>query len=137
MFTFTKKERICSKLLIDKLFSGGNQSTAVYPLRAVYMSTEKDDTPVSVLISVPKRKFRHAVDRNRMKRQIREAYRLNKHILWDKLENTPQGIAIAFICIADKPCTTANVMSSVRKILHRIEERTPVPPSVHQENQPQ
>ena len=37
MFTFTKKERICSKLIIDKLFEGGNQSMAVYPLRAVYM----------------------------------------------------------------------------------------------------
>ena len=40
MFTFTKKERICSKLIIDKLFEGGNQSMAVYPLRAVYMPVE-------------------------------------------------------------------------------------------------
>jgi ribonuclease P protein component len=81
---------------------------------------------VSILVSVPKRRFHHAVDRNRMKRQIREAYRLNKHILWNKLGETPKSLAIAFICIADKPCSTANVMSSVKKILHRIEERTEV-----------
>ena len=143
MFTFTKKERICSKLIIDKLFEGGNQSMAVYPLRAVYMPVEKGEVPVSILVSVPKRRFHHAVDRNRLgltcsktvgkavernraKRVIREAYRLNKHILWNKLGDAPKSLAIAFICIADKPCSTANVMNSMKKILHRIEERTEI-----------
>ena len=126
MVTVTKKERICSKLIIDKLFEGGNQSMTVYPLRAVYMPVEKGEVPVSILVSVPKRRFHHAVDRNRMKRQIREAYRLNKHILWNKLGDAPKSLAIAFICIADKPCSTANVMNSMKKILHRIEERTEI-----------
>ena len=96
---------------------------AAYPLRAVYMPVEKSiNTPVSILISVPKRRFHHAVDRNRMKRQVREAYRLNKHVLWDSLESKTHGLAIAFICIADKPCTSEQVTRSVKKILHRIEE---------------
>ena len=85
--TFTKAERICSKLLIDKLFAGGNASMAAFPLRAVYMfiSPKEEKTtataPVSVLISVPKRKLHLAVERNRMKRQVREAYRRNKQSL--------------------------------------------------------
>lgn len=123
MYEFRKTERLCSKKLVDKLFGGGNSSVAVYPLRAVFMTTEKTSVPVSILISVPKRRFHHAVDRNRMKRQVREAYRKNKHILWDALEGTSDGVAIAFVCIADKPCRSTNVNNSVVKILHKIRER--------------
>jgi ribonuclease P protein component len=123
MYSFSKAERICSKLVIDKLFAGGNTSMAAYPLRAVYMPVEKSlNTPVSILISVPKRRFHHAVDRNSMKRQVREAYRLNKSVLWNSLEGKTHGLAIAFICIADKPCTSEQVTRSVKKLLRRIEE---------------
>ena len=76
--TFKKEERIVSNLLIETLFEKGNsQSLSAYPLRAVYLRTEhrKGCAPVQLLISVPKKKFKHAVDRNRVKRQIREAYR--------------------------------------------------------------
>ena len=96
---------------------------AVYPLRAVCMPVERGSVPVSILISVPKRRFHHAVDRNRMKRQVREAYRLNKSILWNALEDKDFGMAVAFICIADRPCTSASVARSVKKILYRIEEQ--------------
>ena len=123
MYSFSKAERICSKRTVDKLFAGGNTSMAVYPLRAVCMPVEKGGVPVSILISVPKRRFHHAVDRNRMKRQVREAYRLNKSVLWQSLEDKSYSLAIAFICIADKPCTSANVARSVKKILNRIEEQ--------------
>ena len=123
MYSFSKAERICSKLVVDKLFAGGNTSMAVYPLRAVCMPVEKGCVPVSILISVPKRRFHHAVDRNRMKRQVRESYRLNKLILWNALEGRDFGMAIAFICIADRPCTSASVTRSVKKILHRIAEQ--------------
>ncbi len=124
MFTFKKTERICSKRIIDALFAGGNPSIAIYPLRAVYMQIDNPTAPVSILVSVPKRRFRHAVDRNRMKRQVREAYRLNKHILLDTPEahSESKGLAIAFICITDKLCTTSMVTKSVVKILRRIKE---------------
>ena len=82
--TFKKEERIVSNLLIETLFEKGNsQSLAAYPLRAVYLKTEHREgcAPVQLLISVPKKKFKHAVDRNRVKRQIREAYRKNKALL--------------------------------------------------------
>ena len=123
MYSFSKAERICSKRVIDKLFAGGNTSMAVYPLRAVCMPVERESVPASILISVPKRRFRHAVDRNRMKRQVREAYRLNKHVIWKALESKSYSLAIAFVCIADKPLASANVARSVKNILVRIEEQ--------------
>ena len=80
----TKSERLTSRLVIDKLFAGGNASMAAFPLRIVFMQMEKGNSenpdssanseklpPVSILVSVPKKRFRHAVDRNRMKRLVR------------------------------------------------------------------
>lgn len=123
--TFTKAERICSRRIIDRLFGGGNPSMAAFPLRAVYMPTDAtlEQPSVAVLISVPKRKLHHAVDRNRMKRQVREAYRRNKHALLASMEAQGKHLDIAFICIADHPCTTTQVTASVCKILRRINEK--------------
>lgn len=80
-FTFKKYERLSSKLLIDELFDKG-KSVSKYPLRAIIHKTDRvDDAICKVLISVPKKNFKSAVQRNRIKRLIREAYRKNKHIL--------------------------------------------------------
>lgn len=79
MNTLCKAERLHSKIVIEKMFAGGfSRSFSVFPLRAVYMSVEQQEVPVSILISVPKKRFKRAVKRNRVKRQIREAYRKNK-----------------------------------------------------------
>jgi ribonuclease P protein component len=123
--TFTKAERLCSQKLIDQLFAGGSASMAAFPLRAIYRLSEQDDpnmVPVSVLISVPKKRFKLAVDRNRMKRQVREAYRRNKQSLWQRLTDAGKHVDLAFICISDERCDSQRVTSSVRKILRRIEE---------------
>ena len=76
--SFNKTEKLKSQKLIEKLFSEG-KSVAVYPLRLVYLKTTFDD-PVKVKtgVSVSKRNFKTAVARNRIKRLMREAYRLNK-----------------------------------------------------------
>ena len=128
-----KSERLTSQLVIDKLFAGGNASMAAFPLRIVYMQMEKQEgsqqldgvqqPPVSILVSVPKKRFRHAVDRNRMKRLVREAYRLNKHILWNALQEKNFRLAIAFVCITDTLPTFRSVNKSMRKALIRIGER--------------
>ncbi len=129
METFSKAERICSKLLIEKLFAGGNPSMAAYPLRAVFMTVSPDDpklphdAPVQVLISIPKRKLRRAVDRNRMKRQVREAYRRNKQQLCDLMQERGETLALAFVCIGDTPCSSAKMTQSVCSILRRVGER--------------
>ena len=125
--TFTKAERLNSKLTIDKLFAGGNASTVAFPLRIVYMKDHCEGTtsipPVSVLISVPKKRFRHATDRNRMKRLVREAYRTNKHILWDALKDKDYKLEVAFVCITDQLPTFRAVNKSMVKALTQISER--------------
>ena len=87
-YTLDKTERLCSKNLIERLFAGGNRSFPAFPLRVVYMYLHPDEgsSDVSILISVPKKRFKRAVKRNLVKRQIREAYRLNKYILLDALK---------------------------------------------------
>lgn len=125
-FTFRKTERISSQIIIDKLFGGGNTAMSVFPLRALFMvdeSKEDDIVPVRIMISVPKKRFKHAVDRNRMKRQIREAYRLNKQVLWDKATELNKVISIAFICITDELVASSKVHGSVKKILGRITDK--------------
>lgn len=84
-----------------------------------------DDTVPSVrlLISVPKRHLRHAIERNRMKRQIREAYRLNKQILTEVAQSKGKNVSLALVCISDTLCTTEKVNRSVVKILTRISEK--------------
>ena len=78
--------------------------------------------PIQLLVSVPKRKLRHAVDRNRMKRQVREAFRLQKQPLTQLLQSSGKRLAVAFICMADAPFTTHNIERSMAKILRRITE---------------
>lgn len=77
-YTFNKKEKLKSQKLIEQLFTQG-QSVMVYPLRLIYIETTFDDSvKVKAGVSVSKRNFKKAVDRNRIKRLMREAYRLQK-----------------------------------------------------------
>ena len=88
-YRLRKEERLNSRILIEKLFTGGSKSLPVFPLRIVYMFVEGEHLPsVSLLISVPKKRFKRAVKRNRIKRQIREAYRKNKQILTERLNES-------------------------------------------------
>ena len=125
-YTFSKEERLCSKKLIERLFAGGNRSFPAFPLRVVYMPLSADENPadVSILISVPKKRFKHAVKRNLVKRQVREAYRLNKHILIDSLkaQESPQKMVLAFIWLDNKIHATNEVQYKVKKLLHHIAE---------------
>ena len=119
---FKKEERIVSNLLIETLFEKGNsQSLSAYPLRAVYLRTEHREgcAPVQLLISVPKKKFKHAVDRNRVKRQIREAYRKNKALLEGTLDEG-QMLLIAIIWLSDKHYATNEVEKRVINLLKKM-----------------
>ncbi|MFD1062615.1 ribonuclease P protein component [Winogradskyella litorisediminis] len=77
-FSYSKKDKLKSKKVIDKLFTEGKSVTA-FPLRLVYLQTEFDDgSTLKTGVSVSKRLHKTAVSRNRIKRLMREAYRLNK-----------------------------------------------------------
>lgn len=122
--TLRKKERMVSRKLIDKLFEGNGQSMAAYPLRVVYMMKGRTqyDAPLQILVSVPKRHLRHAVDRNHVKRQLREAYRLHKDILYNALP-AGQQLLLAFVWLSDSHLTTPQVEQRVTSLLQRIAER--------------
>lgn len=123
-FTLSKEERLCSRKLIGQLFNGGTaQSVSSFPLRAVYMAAESTEPQASILVSVPKRCFRHAVDRNRIKRQVREAYRKNKHVL-DSIAGATTQLSIAFIWTDSRHRATVEVERHVRLLLARIAEKT-------------
>ncbi len=123
--TFRKRERMTSNLLIEALFGNGrSQSVSAFPLRAVYQTTERqaDGVAAQILISVPKRRFKHAVDRNKVKRQIREAYRLHKQMLCDTLPADKQML-VGFVWLSDKHYPTREVEQRVVRILQRIAVR--------------
>ena len=80
---------------------------------------QEGQPPVQVLISVPKKRFHHAVDRNRVKRQIREAYRRQKTLLTDKVAPT-QMLVIAFVWLSDQLQPSADIDSRVKNLLERI-----------------
>lgn len=112
--------RLCSRKAIEALFAAGGRSLSAYPLRVVFRQVETDEVPIRVLISVSKRHFHHAVDRNRAKRQIREAWRLNKDILI--LQPSTPSLHIAFIWLADEPQPSELVHRKIKNLLHRIQE---------------
>jgi len=80
-YTLPRSKSLKSKLLIDQLFKQG-QSLVAFPLRLVYLPADYEaDEPFLTGFSVPKKKFKHAVDRNRIKRLMRESFRLQQHNL--------------------------------------------------------
>ena len=92
-FTYPKNERLKSKTTIGLLFSEG-KSVSKYPLRLVYRQAEAgSEEKIKIGVSVSKKYFKKAVDRNYFKRVLRETYRLNKHLLW---ENVQQPYSLMF-----------------------------------------
>lgn len=116
--------RIKSNINIEKLF-GGNGSKAItsYPVRVVYARTGRREAekPVQLLFSVSKRFFKRAVKRNRIKRQMREAVRLNlREILQPLPPAADTTLLVAFIWIADREYATAEVTKRIVKALTRL-----------------
>ena len=99
-FTFPKAEHLCLRSDVEALFSPGSVSQTVFPLRATFRLVPYGGSGprIQVLLSVSKRRLRHAVDRNRAKRQLREAYLLLTPLL---LPAVPYGQALhaAGVCL--------------------------------------
>ena len=117
-----KKEKLCSEIAIDRLFSrsADTLSTICYPLRAVWRTdTERrSDSPIAFVISVPKKRLRHAVDRVSIRRRIREAFRLARHRF-----PLPAGtkIDVAFVFVADHLKPYDSIAAAVDSILAKIQ----------------
>lgn len=94
--TLGKQERLKSKKLIEKLYKEGS-SVKAFPLRIVFLQTEHtSDYPAQIGVSVAKRNFKKAPDRNRLKRLMRESYRLQKEIVYNNLE-VPYVFMISYL----------------------------------------
>lgn len=146
--TFRKNERLCSKKQIEMLFEGGSsRSMTAFPLRAVFrfipseavsaegaraeaMPDEAGESlhktgnaEVKLLISVPKKYFKRAVKRNRVKRQVREAYRKNKSLLQEvRKKHAGETLLLALIWLDDVLHESKDVEKQVCNLLKRIGE---------------
>jgi ribonuclease P protein component len=117
-YTFSRKERLKSVKEIAKLFESG-KSFLVYPIKVVWVETDNDlPFPVQAAFSVSKRNFKHATDRNKLKRRMKEAYRLNKFLLYEKLST--QKISCIFIYIAREELTSALIGKSMKTVLLKL-----------------
>ena len=116
LHTLPKEERLCSRKVLEELFGGGHQSVSAFPIRAVYMPNEVG--VVRVMVSVSKRYFKRAVKRNRIKCQLREAYRLQKELL----QPLTGGLDIAFLWTSDEQLPTEKVFQKMQTLLQRIHE---------------
>lgn len=114
-----KREKLCSKTAIDLIFTKGEGCVATsYPLRAVWrVNSYRGNKDTQFLISVPKKRFKHAVDRVKLRRRIREAYRLNRVPLTDD-ENI--AMDIAFIYLGNTIAPYKEIEQSLVKVLGKI-----------------
>jgi len=120
LFTFRKDEILRKKKLIDRLFAEGT-TFFIYPFKVFCLSAPLETTfPAQILISVGKRSFKLAVDRNRIKRQVREAYRLNKQHLYDHLEKSRQQCALGIIYTAKVHLPTEDLEIKIKAVLKRL-----------------
>lgn len=110
---FPKNEKLKSKKHFDQLFSGG-KSVKAFPVRLIYIPLEKNVEFHKTGVSAPKRKFKKAVDRNLLKRLMREAFRKNKYLI----DNSSQKYALLFIYTGKTVESYDKVASSVEKIMH-------------------
>lgn len=119
--TFPLKEHLKSKKTIEKLYAEGASVTA-FPLRAVFIEQgqEEQEPVAAILISVAKKRFRHAVDRNLVKRRIREAYRTSKHPFIEALENKGKKMAVAILYIDTRHNRTSFIRRKMEKLLEGI-----------------
>lgn len=126
-FTFPKKEKLTGKKTIEELFKNGS-SFYLHPVKVKYIK-ESDPTIDyhRILFSVPKRSFKRAVDRNLLKRRMREAYRLNKTAILDG--RLPAFYQIAFIYLDKSALSYAVIEEKLTGSLQRLVSRESSQPS--------
>lgn len=120
-----KKEKLCSTVAIDQLFghgglhTGHSKSSIAFPIRAIWRHNPRrsSDAPIQFLVSVPKKRLRHAVDRVTMRRRIREAFRLLRH---QYPMPSDARVDVVFLYVANELIPYTRVENSMRRLLDKI-----------------
>jgi ribonuclease P protein component len=116
--SFRKDERLCSKKIIDKLFVQG-KSVFVFPVKMVYLETKlPSGYPVQAGFTVPKKSFKRAVQRNLIKRRMREAYRLNKSKFYDEIGE--KQVAVFFIFTGKTISEYTQIETAIKKGMKKV-----------------
>ncbi len=122
-YTLKKVERLCAKSQIDLLFKQ-NDSVFKYPLKVFFVGQKTDsDRPSQVLIVVSKRNYKRAVDRNRIKRLIREAYRKNKGVLYQYANVKGMYVSLAIVYVGKTILPMSEIERKLILILQRISNK--------------
>lgn len=132
-YTFGKEEHLCKRMLIEKLFAGQAKSMTAWPIRMVYLLVDYQEghdelkaqkASVQVLMSVSKRYFKRAVKRNRVKRQLREAYRCQKQALEEQMACLEgKRLLVAFVWQENRLWDTSKIDAKVGTLLDRLVEK--------------
>ena len=119
--TFGKNERLKSSLAIQNLLKNG-KTMSIFPLKIYWdLSTDPHQKyPARMAVSVPRRKIRKAVDRNRMKRLLRESYRQNKNIIYEPLCEKGLAIALVILFLQDELLSFDLLNPVMRQLLHKL-----------------
>lgn len=119
MNTFPKSEKLCGQLRIAALYKSGRRFVS-FPMRVSYKVIEGSTDAPKVLIWAPKALFKHAVDRNHLRRLMREAYRLQKQPLLDLCAKKSISLQLAFNYLDKELRSQADINEAMQKALRKI-----------------
>jgi ribonuclease P protein component len=118
--SFPKEEKLKSKILIDQLFAEG-KSVSRYPIKLIYLKTKLPfDVSIQTGVTVSKRNFKSAVKRNRIKRLLRESYRLNKALVFN---NSAGTFALLFLYLGKEMPKSSVIEDAMKATLEKFKKK--------------
>ena len=119
-YNFNKQEKLKSRKLIEQLFASGN-TFLLFPIKVVYLIVEESmDFPIKIGVSASKKNFKTAIDRNRIKRLLRENYRICKHPLHNYITVSGKQVALFFMYIDKKLPENALLQKKMPLVIDKL-----------------